>query len=398
MAWVSDTPLHFLLLLIVSGVDPVFYTDRCAVVTQWWTGSGELVPVAQLVIGATYAVFLQFEEGVSVSTTPLSTLCQYWCPGEVLYYVTFEGSLRVCNYRSAAEPASTLTTCIRCDHYCAHRRNTHYGDSSVDACRESNPLSPLVWFWRTSIFNQSNTPDVLQWLTAAHNPVPCLRALSGVDLRTVVPTHCKQRLAPACFASGALCLRPTRFVQCRIKAWGAPATRNNLAGCDTCVIDYLRTDEDDSTVLFYGPNGDAPFKLLIKLCPGTPLVGWGGHTTHLVPPAPRLAEHVCVAAVSLGFAGIQVEVGPVPVETAIALINCTATYGLQLHYRVRTPDSVAPTCPHCFVIGQYTNSTSHLELRAYTETLMRHNPAVPRTKLFIKVPLEHEVVSRKGPW
>ncbi|AXF48604.1 ORF45-like protein [Bufonid herpesvirus 1] len=385
----------FLILACTRFAGALFFINRCAVISSWWTHDGTLVPQEDLVVGHTYTVYLSFStEGVSVALQQNSNLCSYWCPGEVLLRLTYPGYNRICRFVSTDSAEALNRYCVYCNHYCDHRRNRLYNDSSVDACLETSPLSPLVQFWSAAMLNKTLTMDVAEWvLKQKQKTASCLYQLSGVVFPPTISQECARRLAPACFANGTMCLKKERGVICRIKAWSIETyDANTLASCDICVIDYFRIDEH--AITYYNRRGNTIFQAVQKACPGPVHVGWGGVTFTKESVAAMgseafVAKEMVAATKGSGFSGMHLESWQMTSSLIDHIYGLATRHGLSVVIRTKRTDNLVYPTQHVFM---YDNATSASNL----DTLLRSVALkLKPSKIFIKVPVEHEVLYRK---
>lgn len=252
----------------------MYYTRQCAVIKEWWNADRILVPNEYLVIGQTYYVYLYFKGvGVSVSETVHGNICHYWCPGEVLYQVTYKGNRRICNFISNGD-ISDISYCRKCNHYCSQTLSSRGDLTSVDACR-ADSVSELRTLWSNVLLEQDISTSVVEWLARDNTPSKeCLSTLVGFNI-TTPDNYCVSNLKDICYKNN--CLKKTTEVICRIKLWNPWFDERGYLECDKILLDYYLIDKNK--FLLYRDNVKDQLDTLKKTYPNTDvLIGLGGTT------------------------------------------------------------------------------------------------------------------------
>lgn len=284
-----------------------YYTRRCAVITKFWDADRNLIPHRNLALGAQYYVYLDFKtEGVS--DRPTGDVCHRWCPGEVLYKITYNDNRRLCAFssESGAVADRTLSYCLKCTHFCHHVPSPSKNLNSLDACRIGS-YHPLYWLWN-SVLNQKKTMEkTLAWLHTLGNDTQgnCLKAISGLSVGQPPAPHCLSSVGPLKY--GKITVAPTRRVLCRVKMWNPVLDPTLYGGCDAIFLDYYRYYQKD--VITYVEKSEDFATLLSRLYPNVDIF------------------------MSLGgayFAGDAVSDGTSDYQKAILVINAAATLKMDI--------------------------------------------------------------------
>ncbi|ABG25616.1 ORF71 [Ranid herpesvirus 2] len=217
-----------------------YYTRRCKVINKFYSTERNLIPPNRLTIGVNYFVYLEFgNEGVSVSNSKTGNICQRWCPGEVLYEVTYSGNQRICLFGASANMDQMLSYCLSCPHRCDHRPSPSNDINSLDACRLGR-TDELFWLWDSFLSERPVQTKTVTWLSTMPEDTrgSCLRALAGLSVGKPLSPYCIRYVGE--FKYGKIQISPTRHVLCRVKMWNPVRDLRLYEGCDYIFIEYYR--------------------------------------------------------------------------------------------------------------------------------------------------------------
>lgn len=236
-------------------------------ITKFWDANRNLIPHRNLVLGAQYYVYLDFKaEGVSVSDRSTGEVCHRWCPGEVLYKISYTGNRRLCSFASeqGAVADKTLSYCLKCTHLCHHVPSPSKDLNSLDACRIGSDHQ-LYWLWSSVLSQKPILTKTYDWLKTLSNDTQgnCLKAISGLSVGEPPSPHCLSSVGQLKY--GKITVAPTRRVLCRVKMWNPVLDHTLYGGCDAIFLDYYRYYQKD--VSTYVPNGENFAERLFNLYP-----------------------------------------------------------------------------------------------------------------------------------